>query len=261
MRLAGLVAAFGLGTGAAMACEQPPHRATDLPESVTFAGAEGEGVWAAWYGSATSRYGHGVLGDAIEGGALYAYAEGAGNDCDLVGVTLDGAHVFEDTAPRLADLDGDGMAEIITVRSSLTQGAQLAIYAATGASLTLLATTPYIGRANRWLAPIGAADLDGDGHMEIAYIDRPHLARTLRIWRFANGDLTELAAATGLINHRIGEDFISSGLRDCGDGPEMLTANADWSRLIASRFDGTGITATDLGPYSATALQTALSCD
>ena len=41
----------------------------------------------------------------------------------------------------------------------------------------------------------------------------------------------------------------------------MLTANADWSRLIASRFDGTGITATDLGPYSATALQTALSCD
>ena len=176
MRLAGLVAAFGLGTGAAMACEQPPHRATDLPESVTFAGAEGEGVWAAWYGSATTRYGHGVLGDAIEGGALYAYAEGAGNDCDLVGVTLDGAHVFEDTAPRLADLDGDGVAEIITVRSSLTQGAQLAIYAATGASLTLLATTPYIGRANRWLAPIGAADLDGDGHMEIAYIDRPHLA-------------------------------------------------------------------------------------
>jgi hypothetical protein len=47
----------------------------------------------------------------------------------------------------------------------------------------LLAATPHIGSANRWLAPIGAADLDGDGRVEIAYVDRPHLARTLRIWR------------------------------------------------------------------------------
>ena len=81
------------------------------------------------------------------------------------------------------------------------------------------------------------------------------------IWRSPISTAPTWRAATGLTNHRIGEDFISSGLRDCGDGPEMLTANADWSRLIASRFDGTGITATDLGPYSATALQTALSCD
>lgn len=248
--------------GVATACEFPPHRSTDLPESVVFDGPEGHGLWAAWYDAATTRYTHGVLGDAVEGGALYAYAEGADNNCDVIGLTLDAAHVFEDIAPRLVDLDGDGANEILTVRSSLTQGAQLAIYgdAGDGSSLTLLATTPYIGRANRWLAPIGAADLDGDGRMEIAYIDRPHLARTLRIWRYQGAALTEVAAATGLTNHRIGEDFISSGIRTCDGPPEILTANADWSRLIASRFDGTTITARDLGPYSAAALEAALAC-
>ena len=37
------------------------------------------------------------------------------------------------------------------------------------------------------LAPLGAADLDGDGKIELAYIDRPHLAKILRIWRFDDG--------------------------------------------------------------------------
>jgi hypothetical protein len=48
-----------------------------------------------------------------------------------------------------------------------------------------LASTPWIGQRFRWLAPVAAADLDGDGAMELAYVDRPHLARTLRVWRIA----------------------------------------------------------------------------
>jgi hypothetical protein len=77
-----------------------------------------------------------------------------------------------------------------------------------------------IGQRNRWLAPIGAADLDGDGRVEIAYVDRPHLARTLRVWRSRpGGTLTEIATATGLTNHRIGEAFITGGIRDARRGP------------------------------------------
>jgi hypothetical protein len=51
--------------------------------------------------------------------------------------------------------------------------------------------------------------LNGDGIIEIAYIDRPHLAKELRVWSFVNGDLRPLPRASGLTNHRIGEDFIS----------------------------------------------------
>ena len=153
-------------------------------------------------------------------------------------------------APRLADLDGDGTDEVIVVRSHVAQGAQLAVYRWTGDDLVLHAVTPYIGRRHRWLAPVGVADLDGDGAMDLAYVDQPHLARVLRVWRHADGALTQVAAAAGLTNHRIGEDFISGGIRDCGDGPEMVTANAGWSRLIATRLADGALTARDIGAFA-----------
>lgn len=258
LALAGLMVA-----GMASACETPPHQTTSMPESVVFSGPEGTGLWAAWYDAPTTRYGHGVLGDAIEAGALYAYAEGAGDDCNAIGVVLDPGFVFEDVAPRLADLDGDGVNEIIVVRASLDQGAQLAVYGAggDGVSLTLRAATPFIGRPNRWLAPVGAADLDGDGWVEIAYVDRPHLARILRVWRYRDETLTEVATLGGLTNHRIGEAFISGGIRTCGGSPEMILATTDWARLIAARFDGQAVTTRDLGPWSDDDAAAALACD
>ena len=249
--------------GVALACETAPHQSTEMPESVVFSGPGGTGLWAAWYDAPTTRYTHGVLGDAIEAGALYAYAAGTADECDVIGIVLDPDFVFEDVAPRLADLDGDGVNEIITVRSSLSQGAQLAVYGAGGDSsaLTLLAATPFIGQPNRWLAPVGAADLDGDGLMEIAYIDRPHLARVLRVWRYQDATLSEVATFSGLTNHRIGEAFISGGIRTCGGAPEMIVATTDWSRMIAAGFDGQRITTRDLGPWSDANVAAALACD
>ena len=142
--------------------------------------------------------------------------------------------VFEDIAPRLADVDGDGAPEMIVVETDLSLGARLAIYDEAG----FVAATPFIGQTHRWLAPIGVADLDGDGSVELAYIDRPHLARLLRVWRFQDGTLVEVAQAEGLTNHRLGDPAIGGGLRDCGAGPEMITADVRWSRLVASRLVG-----------------------
>ena len=120
-------------------------------------------------------------------------------------IKLPASYVFEDIAPRLWDVTGDGLPEVVVIETDVARGAALAIYGPNGK----LAETPHIGRTNRWLAPIGAADLNGDGIIEIAYIDRPHLAKELRVWSFVNGDLRPLPRASGLTNHRIGEDFIS----------------------------------------------------
>lgn len=184
-----------------------------------------ETVISAQYSAPTDRYAHGILGDAIEWGRLDIKTENG-----LRSFTLPQSRVFEDVAPRVVDLDGDGAPEVIVVETLATEGAQLAVYNATGK----IAATPHIGRTNRWLSPIGAADLDGDGTVEIAYIDRPHLAKTLRVWRFQDGALTHVADLAGLTNHRIGEADIGGGIRDCGDGPEMITASADWSRVMAT---------------------------
>ena len=161
----------------------------------------------------------------------------------MVNISLPETDVFEDTMPRLADLDGDGNNEAITVQSNARLGAKLAIYGTTG----LVAQTPNIGRSNRWLAPLGAADLDQDGRMDVAYIDRPHLAKTLRIWRFENGELIHSADLQGYTNHRIGERDIAGGIRSCNGAAEMIVATADWRTLVAIVFNGTDFTTTPLG--------------
>ena len=198
-------------------------------------------IRAAAYADPTDRYTHGILGDAIEHGTL-VLETASGKRLRLV---LPEKRVFEDTEPRLFDVDGDGEAEVIAVESDLDLGARLSIYDTDG----LVAATPFIGRSNRWLAPIGAADLDGDGTIEIAYVDRPHLARTVLIWRFENGALRQVGSAEGYANHRIGERDIAGGIRDCGQGPEMIVADANWRRLMALRFDGQQVTASDIGPH------------
>ncbi len=209
-------------------------------------------IEAARYGGPTDRYAHDVLGDALEWGTLELRLAGGG----VRRFVLDPQLVFEDLAPRLADLDGDGAPEVIVVESSLELGARLAVWGADGR----IAATPHIGQAFRWLAPVGAADLDGDGRVEIAYVDRPHLAKTLRVWRFAEGRLQEVAALEGVSNHRIGWDRIEGGVRTCGAGPELVVPSGDWDSVLALRLEAEGIVPRELGTYSTEAVERALAC-
>ncbi|MDF1854785.1 VCBS repeat-containing protein [Pseudooceanicola sp.] len=215
------------------------------------------------YNTPTDRYPHGALGDPYEWAALTVFVTltppcRAGSAASHV--VLPNTLVFEDVKPILADLTGDGVPEILTVESHRDKGARLAIYRQTGVSAARLTTTPYIGQSHRWLAQLGAADLDGDGHVEIAYIDRPHLAKVLRVWRFRDGRLEHVADLAGLTNHRFGETAISGGIRDCSGQAEIVTANASRTRLILTRLQGARLIARDAGAYSKAAEQAALAC-
>lgn len=184
----------------------------------------------------TARYDHGVLGDAIEWGGLQI----TGWPCEDCGgatktFTLPETAVFEDVSARVVDLDGDGSAEVLVVETDLALGASLAVYNTAGK----VTATPYIGAPHRWLAPAGVGDFDDDGHPEIAYIDRPHVTRDLVFLRYADGTLTALARLPNLTNHRIGDTQISGGVRNCGQGDELVLANPDWTAVMAARLDGT----------------------
>ncbi len=221
--------------------------------------AAGEAITAARFTEPTLRYTHAILGDAIEWGAIeidtLSADSGARKTTYTLRLSFD--HVFEDNAPRLWDVTGDGSPEVVVVETDVERGAALAIYTQTGK----LAETPHIGQRNRWLAPIGAADLDGDGHIEIAFIDRPHLAKTLRVWRYVDRELTEIASLEGLTNHRIGETDIAGGIRMCNGTPEMIVANADWTRVMAVSFGGAGLTTQDVGLFEGRAsFEKALKC-
>ena len=253
--------ALAVAGSSAAACQMPPHKTTQMPQTVRLA-EDSSTVAGAWFDGPSTIYPHGILGDAIEPTVLAAYSPHAKLSCGDIRAASGSDHVFEDVAPRQIDLDNDGTPEIIVVRTHLKKGAQLAVYKDTrDGLLTLIATTPYIGRRNRWLAPIGAADLDGDGTIEIAYIDRPHLAKILRVWRFQNDTLTEIAQMSGLTNHRIGESDIGGGIRTCAGAPEMVVASADWSQIMVVRLTEGKLASTPWGPHRGReSFARALSC-
>jgi hypothetical protein len=146
--------------------------------------ASGRDIARAWYSEPTDRYGHAVLGDRIEAGAL-AVVDSAGR---LYRTVLAPNFVFEDLTPRLADISGNGKAEVVTIRSQLDAGAAVSIYGLRRGRIVEIAATEPIGSPNRWLNIAGIADFTGDGRADIALVTTPHIGGRLEIWTLRSGD-------------------------------------------------------------------------
>jgi hypothetical protein len=195
-----------------------------------------------------ARYGHDVLGAGHEYGALQMRLDlcvicGSIKERDVI-FTLPDNRVFEDVTARKVDLDGDGYTEaVMVVETDVARGASLAIYGPEGK----LAATDFIGEARRWLAPVGVGNFDGVPGVEIAYVDRPHLARELVVVRYADGVLTEVARAKGFTNHQFGDGAIAGGVRSCAGRDSMIVASADWSRALDVTLQDGAFVTRDLG--------------
>ncbi len=189
----------------------------------------------AWLIAPTERYDHGVLGDTIEAGGLLVRLRDGGERR----LILPQDQVFEDLQPRLADLDRDGRDEILVVRASLTAGAVLTAYGLVDGEVRLIAEGPKHLPVHRWLNPVGAADFDGDGVIEVAYVETPHIGGILRIVSLKDGALVEEASWAGVSNHVIGSrelglsailDFDEDGL------PEIFLPSARRRSLRVLRY-------------------------
>lgn len=245
------ILALAVGLGFALAL--PLAATTPLPA---------QAVVTAEFILPTDRYDHAVLGDALEWGGLRLTVDTcppcADRRLQVLDLRLPENRVFEDVEARVVDVTGDGLAEVVVVETDLARGAALAVYDGFGRRL---AATRYIGQRNRWLAPAGVGDFDGDGAPEIAYVDRPHLLRELVFLRYLNGTLQEIARVPGVTNHRIGDASIAGGIRSCEGRTEVIAASADWSRILAVSLAGQTPVVHDLGPAKdAASLRRALQC-
>lgn len=168
----------------------------------------------------TDRYAHGVLGDAIEAAGLRAITDGG----LMLEARLAPDAVFEDLAPRLVDLTGDGRDEVLVVKAYRDRGAALALYQVAEGGLALLAETPAIGVPMRWRNPAGVGDFDGDGRIELVEVETPHIAGVLRLWRWREGRLEPGPEFAGVSNHAIGSRALrlSAVLDLDGDGDDEL---------------------------------------
>lgn len=194
-------------------------------------------IRSAWLARPTERYRHGVFGSTAEAGALFAV--------DAVGtlhmLELEAAAVFEDREARILDVDGDRRDEIVVVKAYADRGAALAVYRLERDGLVLAGETPPIGRPQRWLNPIGVADLDGDGKPEIAVVETPHIGGIVVIYRYERGHFRELARRPGYSNHAMGA--LHQGLATIadldGDGvAELAVPTANRRALEVLSFKG-----------------------
>ena len=256
-------------TGAAEA--RPPQPASEGPAPATL--PEGHLPWPvrAEFVAPTDRYPHGILGRIPGWGGLLVDLKLC-RDCDentrQLRIDLPDNRVFEDIAPRLWDIAGDGRPEIVVVESDAEQGARLAVWevgSEAGSSsplLALRAATPFIGTRFRWLAPLGAADFTGDGVAEIAYVEKPHLDRVLRLVAFRGDQLIEVARLDGVTNHTIGEETIHGGIRHCDGGPEIVAFSADREAILAIRLEEGKLVPRVLGPAGSDGIpRELLTCD
>jgi hypothetical protein len=171
-------------------------------------------AWA-WLGSPTARYPHKALGSATHAATLHVLAGSAqGQQQELV-YRLPFTRVFEDLTVRLADLDADGRDEMIVIESDALRGSSVvvlglrAVPPAKGTASTLgiaeLARSEPTGGTFYWLNPVGVADFDADGRLDIASVTTPHVGGVLTLYHYRPPLLETFAKVMDVSNHRMGD--------------------------------------------------------
>lgn len=201
----------------------PPPTAEQRPPDILPDGIVSQGgnrIRRAWIADPTRRYGHGVLGDAIEGAAIVVEDRAGASHS----YRLPADSVFEDRIARLVDVDGDGNDEVLIVRSYLDAGSAAMLLRLDAGGLRPWAEAAPIGRRHRWLNPVGVADFDGDGTKEVAVVVTPHINGLLRIYAVAPPALVPKYEASGFSNHDNGSRELGmSAFGDAlGDGRTVI---------------------------------------
>ena len=105
-----------------------------------------------------------------------------------------------------------------------------------------LARSPYAGAPFRWLNPVGVADFDGDGRLDIASVTTPHIGGVLTLHHFRPPVLEPYATAMDVSNHRMGalEQRLAAIVEAPGHRPTVIVPDMQLRALHALRWEAPG---------------------
>jgi len=228
----------------------PNEAAARIPDSQAIAG--GRDVAWVWLGEPTRRYPHGALGSPVHAGSVSVRVRSTTGAWQTVEHRLALSRVYEDRVPRLVDLDQDGRDEIVLIEADTLRGAALVVLGVElspdGPRLVERARSPFVGSSFRWLNPVGAADFDGDGHLDLASVTTPHIGGVLLLHHYRPPDLLPFARALDVSNHRMGALEQELAVIVPGDAtfasatgrPTVIVPDMTRRALYALRWDAPG---------------------
>lgn len=173
------------------------------------------------YAEATNqRYVHAIMGDDLEAAALVVLEVVDGQLNILERVDLGGENVYEGIYPMWADLNQDGVDDLVTTVSNSQIGSWLQAYIFTDDGLRSV-NGPAIGTGFRWQHQLAWGAFGPNGEMELIDVRTPHIGGIVRFYRYTDDALEIVAELPGYTSHII------------------ATRNLDMA--VAGDFNGDGI--------------------
>lgn len=222
----------------------PEQAAARLPDSQVAAGRN-DVAWA-WFGSPTLRYPHRALGSPEHAGTVQALVKARSGSWHLAERHLPIHRVYEDRVPRIVDIDRDGSDEIVVIEADALRGAALVVLGVDHASgtpaLVERARSAFAGSTFRWLNPVGVADFNADGQLDLAMVVTPHIGGELQLLNYRPPALVPYARALDVSNHRMGalEQDLAVIVESPGHRPTIIVPDMSLRALHALRWDAPG---------------------
>ncbi|AHZ21942.1 hypothetical protein C439_05615 [Haloferax mediterranei ATCC 33500] len=190
------------------------------------------------FGDATDEYGHGALGDSLEGGSIVAIDT---DDWMVSRFSPPEGTVFEGTAPIVTWLDRDP-AQLVATASDAQDGARVvAIDTDTGA----IRSGPPVGTGNRWRHTLAVDSFGPNGEEEIAAVRTPHIGGVAEFYRPTDNALELVATDNGgYQSHVLGSRNLDGGLSGTfSDGNQalLLVPTRDRTELAFLRRVSSGV--------------------